>query len=330
LLSDDKRDIPVLAFSEKGEFDVTNFEKLPAGVKDWLSETIMLNNELEINSKTRELNNSENEWDLYLKSENYPKIITPGGCETHFLEHVYKEYAGAMLQTHWHQHEPYNLRTPICNHGQNEGKHKPAGCVAIAVAQVMNFWEYPAGFNWSTFQNYYLPSNTSPSAYAVADFIKDIGSKVFMVYGCEGSSSDNTFAKRALEVNYGYDNGIFHGEFDIDKIRNNLKWGYPVIISGFAEKHTVAGVIWYTDGHAWVADGLREYYDKYKRICYTGAGVPMTDYFSKNYRYYIHMNWGHGSPYQDIWYYSNNITVPTGTNQSNYQWKKDIIVNIHP
>ena len=73
-----------------------------------------------------------------------------------------------------------------------------------------------------------------------------------------------------------------------------------------------------------------EEYDRFKVVCQSGHGVPLISYETRNYRYYLHMNWGWGNySNEDTWYFSNNITHPIGSDK-NYQWEKDMIINIHP
>ena len=47
---------------------------------------------------------------------------------------------GPLLSTKWHQNSPFNAKCP------NQSK---AGCVAIAMAQIMKFHEHPKTYNWN-------------------------------------------------------------------------------------------------------------------------------------------------------------------------------------
>ena len=78
-----------------------------------------------------------------------------------------------------------------------------------------------------------------------------------------------------------------------------------------------------------VGNGLWEEYDNFKVTCLSGGVVPLISYETRNYRYYLHMNWGWGNTSQNVWYFSNSLTHPIGTDRD-YQWEKDMIVNIHP
>ena len=43
-----------------------------------------------------------------------------------------------LIQSEWHQFSPYNLQTPTSG-----GSHCLTGCVATAMAQLMNYWKHP-------------------------------------------------------------------------------------------------------------------------------------------------------------------------------------------
>ena len=46
-----------------------------------------------------------------------------------------------LLQTAWNQGKPYNMKTPRKGYGSDP--YCKVGCAAVALAQVMNFWNYP-------------------------------------------------------------------------------------------------------------------------------------------------------------------------------------------
>lgn len=326
LMSDNMQNIPVLAFSENGDFGYSDYNELPAGIKEWVSETILLNLELEKDTTLQNENDVLYEWQTTLPRLKSTNIINPDDCEYIYLGHS-QDISNCMLQTHWSQNLPYSLYTPICS---SDGTHKPTGCVATAMAQVMNYWEYPGSWNWAILQNSYLYNSTTTSAYEVARLMKNIGNHVNMNYGCEGSSASSNKAKKVLDNDFGYSGAIKYDDYHIDNIRQNLQWGYPVILGGYRTRNNILNIYWYTHGHAWVCDGLWEEYDRFKVVCQSGHGVPLISYETRNYRYYLHMNWGWGNySNEDTWYFSNNITHPIGSDK-NYQWEKDMIINIHP
>jgi hypothetical protein len=326
LMSDNMKNIPVLAFSEIGTFEYSDFEQLPIGMKEWISESILLNYELESDSLLQRMNDIIFEWETNLPKLKSTNIIDPDDCHTTYLGHSQDIFDACMLQTHWNQRLPYSLNTPTCS---SDGTHTPAGCVAVAMAQVMNFWGHPSSFNWDILQNTYPTYSTTTSAYEVARLMKDIGTRVNMDYGCDGSSASSNKAKKVLDDDFSYSNNITYTDFNIDKIVQNLQWGYPVILGGYRTRNNILNIYWYTNGHTWVCDGLWEEYDNFEVNCPTVGGTPLISNETRNYRYYLHMNWGWGSTLQNVWYFSNNLTHPLYSD-NDYQWKKDMIINIHP
>ncbi len=328
LLSDDIRHFPVYAFSEKGEFTINCFDQLFPGQKEWVTETFLLNLELETDSIAQVENDVTNMWQTYLQKGENQRIIDPDDCVETFIGHVVNIYDDCILTTHWSQNLPYSLNTPICN---SNGLHKPTGCVATAMAQVMNYWEHPAVYDWNILLNTYPPSATTTSAYEVAGLMRDIGDEVNMHYGCDGSWAYSFSARNAFRDDFGYSNSITLDSYHIDDIMENLQWGYPVLLGGYRTRIIVAGVYIYLNGHTWVSDGLWEEYDNYEVDCLVGCCQHDISYTGKNYIYYLHMNWGWGNlSNEDIWYCSNNLTQPADGTGRNYQWNRDMIINIHP
>lgn len=294
LLSDDKRNIPIFAFSEKDDFNFTKYSDLPSGVREWLSEFVLINRKLETNSELRDYNRIGNKWSSILNDDISTKIVDPYECEVYYLNTVQNIYDDCILETNWSQNLPYNLLTPICS---ETGENTPTGCIATAMAQVMNYWQYPNNYDWSILQNYYLNSDISSSAYEVANLMSDIGDAVNMDYNCTSSGATSTAAKNALKDDFNYNSDIAFEDYDISYIRGNLRSNYPVILGGYRTVNSCCGITWYSNGHSWVTDGLWEVLDNYKEICYSASGIPMDSYYTL-YSYYLHMNWGCGlAPY---------------------------------
>ena len=306
---------------------MTNIEQLYQGQKEWVTETFLLNLELENDSIARKENGISNIWQTYLQKEDNQRIIDPDDCVETLLGHVVNVYDDCVLTTHWSQGLPYKLSTPICS---STGQHKPTGCVATAMAQVMNYWEHPNNYDWDILIDSFPPTSTTTGAWEVAGLMSDIGDAVNMNYGCDASSATSNAAKNAFKDDFGYSSSVTFDSYHIDDIMNNLRWGYPVLLGGYSTRINVAGIYIYLNGHEWVADGLQEEYDNYEVDCLIGCCNHDISYIGKNPIYYLHMNWGWGNiAGEDTWYYSNNLTHPSGYS-SDYKWNKDMIINIHP
>lgn len=120
-----------------------------------------------------------------------------------------------LLSSYWNQISPYNLHCPTplippCT-GPGQQGHTKAGCVAIAGAQVIRYWNWPprrrAGVIPYAGEPYVWPSmfdkvkNTSDQASidAVADLVAKVGDLVDMDYGCSGSGADTREMENAYD-----------------------------------------------------------------------------------------------------------------------------------
>lgn len=137
------------------------------------------------------------------------------------LFHAPEEY-GSYLGTNWQQGACFNALCPSggsCTLTQ-------AGCVAIAMAQVMKYHEYPSAFFTHTYKyaGMHPINGTSDSALLIAD----AGFAVSMNYGC--SSSWSWFSNIAPALNgFGYTSAV-GASYNFDVIYNNIRFGYPVIL----------------------------------------------------------------------------------------------------
>ena len=118
-------------------------------------------------------------------------------------QNYYKEIAEFFVPVEWGQGYPYNKDVPYnCGNGK-----APAGCTAIAVAQIMAYHKYPISYNWDLLTQTPIISGTLEADEVrrneVAKLIADIGGKVHMDYGCSGSTSNIYEAKNAFGQ-YGY------------------------------------------------------------------------------------------------------------------------------
>lgn len=165
---------------------------------------------------------------------------------------------GPFLMTKWGQTiSPFNDSTYF---------NYPAGCVVIAVAQIMAYEEYANTmvFNgvlcdWDDMKTVYTyPSFNDPGStmgrIQVANFIKELGSEdnCDITYGPDGSHGTILRAKSTLN-NYGYSATItplipsstFTHHMH-SKVRTQLFSGHPVYVRGMRDT---------SNGHAWVIDG---------------------------------------------------------------------------
>ena len=165
-----------------------------------------------------------------------------------------------MLETKWHQDPPFNNESPIVL-----GHLTPAGCVAIALGQILAYHEYPQNITFDGMSCYWDDMKavwdkkwgaygTESQRQQAARFIRTIGRLCNMVY-YSNASGDKRFgfalpsaAEACLRDEFGYSNVKRVQEYDEEAIINALNNGCPAFVAGVSEVK---------DGHAWVIDGYK-------------------------------------------------------------------------
>ena len=199
-----------------------------------------------------------------------------------------RETIAPLLSTQWGQDIPYNRYCPI----DCEGRSCPTGCVATALAQIMNYWQWPkqgigthrmdyvcasdssytqelfCDFASTTYQwenmvddyglgiEYSLSQTTEEQQHAVATLMYHIGQASGMHYAHEGSGLDNAEIKgnafSALFSHFDYDENV--QVFAKDYCQSDTL--ESILYDELAEKRPVfvtgAGL---QGGHAFVCDG---------------------------------------------------------------------------
>lgn len=208
-----------------------------------------------------------------------------------------KRKVGPLLSTKWHQQSPFN---DYCN-------GNPAGCAAIAVAQVMNYYKYPGAFSfngmpfdWSTIPN--EPNANSSQGLLVAM----VGSIINTHYNKDYSWSTPGSVEEGMEK-IGYN--VSTGDDDWFQVQSSILSGKsPVIMLGNDDNWSfLPGNLKYLgDSHYWVCDGVDETtmdvlflfteWQPYGK----GNFVPGWNSINQPYQfggqgyYYFHINWGWG------------------------------------
>ncbi|MDR1543690.1 MAG: C10 family peptidase [Prevotellaceae bacterium] len=354
LTSADIKNEPIIGYSDKGTFSA-NANEMPEGLFCLLTETMIVNRWLQEPERERDvepqqiIHNNMNNWydELQLKKNNLTILLNPDiiiiidPCDRAPRTLESTEIQGAFdyyCKTEWGQGEPYNYYAP---------HYYPAGCVAVAVGQIMRFHEYPAVYNtpipWTTLPNSSnnpYDSMTTGDMY-VAALLRNIGDKVNMNYTSGGSSSNIDKARKALVKEYGYSENADVDKFDYNKIKNELQTQkHPLYVRGDGTQTSWEFwlFVWwtvdeYSDGHAYVIDGVTNLVRTYE---YTCMGETKTDKYQTEL---MHYNFGWGGSY-NFWY-SNSIVDVAGTYIDrdvimddimfpNFQYTKKCIYNIKP
>lgn len=206
-------------------------------------------------------------------------------------------HTGPLITTYWHQNAPYN---DYCFTKATKKKAK-AGCVAIALGQIINYTRRNDPKYRKLWQKINRPLALGEKNHELSTMIHEIGKKVFMDYG-EKASASNILSARFLLNTSGYRAVIKDYNYDI--IKTNINNDYPVYVSANRSRKRVdlewwifnAGFMYtYQNGHAFVCDGYKEI-DKWKTIeIDTGVHGRITkrnELISTSK--YVHINWGWG------------------------------------
>jgi hypothetical protein len=167
-------------------------------------------------------------------------------------------------------------------HAQSNPQYIPAGCVAIAVAQLMAYWQWPTSYHglsggnidwdalceWSGYYSDYSDgyrewSGTMLSAPAdvqilCASLILHIGLDVKMEYDVGGSGADSADAIDLLE-DLGYTVSSKQN-YNYNAALASVNAGRPVLMDGYSHRteNGIFGInLWYTyqNSHTWLIDG---------------------------------------------------------------------------
>ena len=192
-----------------------------------------------------------------------------------------------MLVTEWSQGKPYNIKTPKKGYGSDP--YCKVGCAAVALGQVMRFWEYPTvspalpgytcpssgyvledlpeyTFDWANMLNYYRSSTdqyTDAQLDAVSWFLRYVGQAESMDYELDKSGAPRENILDALRT-FGYLDArvIEKIDFQTDEVNyNDEEWGEliqseliagrPLIYCAFDMSSDSTGI----GGHAFNVDG---------------------------------------------------------------------------
>ena len=160
-----------------------------------------------------------------------------GGVDKTSLIGIMTKYTttldGQILSSNWYQYDDYGEYTP----------NGYAGCVAVAVGQIMYYHRYPANIAWNLMDPNYSTATT-------AHFLADLGVSLNMVYRPDGSYSNINEALKVFKKK-GYRNASIRGSSDDDwnLVFQNLKANHPVYIRGNKNGENT--------GHAWVLDAYK-------------------------------------------------------------------------
>lgn len=233
-----------------------------------------------------------------------------------------------LILSKWAQDSPYNLLCPE-NKKFSTGENCATGCVATAMAQIMNYHKYPQKgqggsytyktesqgewlylnfnsltFDWDNMLNEYNGPETETQKNAVANLMYACGVSVTMNYGVDeagqsGAKSQNV--AYAFINNFGYnsntvyyDRAYYSDEEWRSIIMNELEASRPIFYTGMG-----------TGGHAFILDG-----------CNTDGK--------------FHFNFGASGTCDGYYELDAIILIDGALNIHNYSYYQDMVCHICP
>ncbi|MBE9466762.1 MAG: Spi family protease inhibitor [Bacteroidetes bacterium] len=229
IVSADNRLSPILAYSDTNEFRI-DAESYSSGLVEWFT---LIKDKISFVRKNNLGQSAElsDEWNKVTRQ----MIIEDPVCEDEY------EQVGSLLSTTWHQGCGFNDYMPTMTCDVPCGRAY-AGCVPIAIAQVLKYHNYPTSYNWSSMPNSYGTPTT-------ASLINDIHNSISGIhYDCDGTGVDHDYNVASVFTNYFNYSSASQSGYNRETIKQQLRLNRPVILSGGRD----AG--WwifnnYTDGH---------------------------------------------------------------------------------
>lgn len=309
IVSADERMYQILGYSDNGVFDVEN---VPEGLLFLL--------------------------DTYNRQYNKLGVWNEAVIDIVDTDNSYSEVK-PMITTKWGQMEPFNAFCPV-DKNYNNDTLSVTGCIATAMAQVINYWKYPerkckggtyqyynpyysglqqVSFNFDDYEinwdnlvdNYF--SATEEQKTEVAKLMYACGVSTVMGYSADGSGTMDYNIPFALKHFFGYNPNIVYRNRDYytkeewdSMIMEELHAGRPVLYGGYGEDQK--------GGHEWILDGCDD------------NGL-------------YHCNFGHAYELYGVLvsgigdgYYHLDAVKPTylGVELGNYSYYQSMVCNISP
>lgn len=271
-----------------------------------------------------------------------------------------------LMQTEWGQSSNhYNEYCPYTT-SPADGTRSPAGCVPVAGAQMLyylhdhlsvpteapdsatctgvimpiGYTQTTGGHSTTTWSNMLYNSLNDRGYYSAAVLIADVGKKVHVSYGNEGSYADEGDLPDDVFAPYGIDCSF--DSYNATTVSQSLLNNMPVIIGAFGTRtYNFWGQVHYGEGHCFIIDGCRRY-RKHYTYCYEwewdewhgghpipNLGTHTVHTYGSPYITDFRMNWGWGGTDNDSYFAKSGnweITFGDGT-LCNYIYQRTIIYN---
>ena len=318
IASGDERTLPVLGYSDSGTID---WERLPKNMQAWLKQ-----------------------YDEAIATLGKSQDFADGNSKHGLKTRAPKAAIDPLIKTQWDQGAPYNYKIPHYDGADTNllGQPCPTGCVATAMAQIMNCHQWPKAacepipgykyetahenktkivhfdalpsttFDWDNMMDSYRGSNrtvvgTEAQQDAVATLMRYCGQSVYMEYYPQASLSDHQQVAEALIKYFGYKNTARC----LRRIQYSIDGWEDLVYSELAAGRPIQyGGFTDIDAHSFICDG------------YDGNGL-------------FHINWGWSGDDDGFFALAvlnpyNNSSIGASSSGLGYCMKQDMIVGIEP
>ena len=327
---------PVLAYSETGHFRTDN---MPSNIRHWMGKYDKFIKRIETDG-VEAAEETKAEWKALRKGVRKAQAAA---------------VVGPLIQTQWDQDSPYNNLCP--GTGNNKAY---TGCVATAMAQVMNYWQWPkrgigshsyrprnpndedhystrytstlsadfgnTTYDWENMLESYSGSETSAQKTAVATLMYHCGVATEMMYGNDADGGSGTYTGN-------------YGSWEESDNAQNALWkyfGYKKSTGYMRDGYEYGGHTYY---ESWTTSNwtamVKAELDKQHPILYGGASDGgghsfICDGYDSNNKF--HFNWG-WSGWNDGYFTLSNLTPGSGgAGGGGYDFSEDqdVIIGIEP
>lgn len=282
---------PILATIDEGSFDPEN---IPANAKWWLEKC-------------------QSQISEAIMDGAQTATPAPALAETQTQSGTQRQSIQPLVTTKWNQTAPYNA---LCT--TSDGKSAPGGCVAVALAQILNYHQWPQAtlngsynpgmwqftftdltFDWANMPQSISTSSPQEQIDAVSTLIYNCGIMVNSKYDTKTTTANEERILETLWKCMDYSKSISYRDRDYyrdfeweDIIIKELENGRPVFYAGGE-----------ADRHAFVCDGYNAEDNTF------------------------HMNWGWGGVFNG--YFSLNALVIEQADMR-FHGREHILINIKP
>lgn len=275
IVSSDRRAVPVLVFADSGSFDFDPEDiDLPDGVHEHIEMLKGYVSDIKDSETNSTLSTDDNvsTWNQINARQDCDVLDDPH-CDNE-SPYPIRSITGPLIQITWGQGCGYNDNCPSAG---GPCQRSYAGCVATAMAQVMQYHNRPLSYQWSS-----IPSKLTYRGQSseLARLMYDAGISVNMNYGGSSSSAFTSRVDDALRNDFGYSSNTSYQSYNHHVIKSEIVNGRkPVIVRAGRDGG---------GGHAWVVEGYQS----------------LQQSASTKYEYY-YMNWGWNGSY-NAWYLYND------------------------